>query len=124
LRGRGSQLWTVKDELQRDFAGTLRRIAGIGLRRVELYELGGRPAAEIRAGIDAAGLECLSAHVRFWELDADFSGNVERAHQIGLATWWCRWPMLGARHRIDARPTRILLLRTIVAGVIFMDNFK
>lgn len=82
----GVQLWTVKDELQRDFAGTLRRIAGIGLRRVELYELGGRPAAEIRAGIDAAGLECLSAHVRFWELDADFSGHVERAHQIGLAT--------------------------------------
>jgi len=82
----GVQLWTVKDELQRDFAGTLRQIARIGLRRVELYELGGRPAAQIRAAIEAAGLECLSAHVRFWELDADFSGNVERAREIGLAT--------------------------------------
>jgi sugar phosphate isomerase/epimerase len=82
----GVQLWTLKDDIRRDFAGTLRRIAKIGLRRVELFELGGRPADETRAGIEAAGLECISAHARLWELDEDLPGHIERAHRIGVGT--------------------------------------
>lgn len=82
----GVQLWTVKDDLQADYEGTLRRLAAIGLRQVELYELGGRPAARTRAGIEAAGLECRSAHVRLWDLDADLGGRIELAHALGLRT--------------------------------------
>jgi sugar phosphate isomerase/epimerase len=82
----GLQLWTVKDDIKRDFEGTLRRIAAIGFRRVELFETGGRPAAQIRDAIRTAGLECISAHVRLSELEGEFSSLVERAHQIGLNT--------------------------------------
>lgn len=82
----GVQLWTVKDDLQRDYAGTLRRLAGMGVRRVELFELKGPTAAATRSALDAAGLECISAHVRLWELDADFPGAVERARRIGVRT--------------------------------------
>jgi sugar phosphate isomerase/epimerase len=82
----GVQLWTLKDDIRRDYEGTLREIAKIGLRRVELFELGGRPAAQTRAGIKAAGLECISAHVRLWELDADLNARIESAHQIGIHT--------------------------------------
>jgi sugar phosphate isomerase/epimerase len=82
----GVQLWTVKDDLQRDYAGTLHRLSQFGVQRVELYELGGRPAAEVRDAIRGAGLECLSAHVRLWELEPDVGAQIERAHAIGIRT--------------------------------------
>ncbi|MGA2188659.1 MAG: sugar phosphate isomerase/epimerase [Steroidobacteraceae bacterium] len=82
----GVQLWTVKDELQRDYGGTLRQLAHMGVRRVELYQLGGPPAARTRRALAAAGLECISAHVRLWELDAGLQDKIERAHEIGIRT--------------------------------------
>ena len=82
----GVQLWTVKDDLQRDYAGTLRQLAEMGVRRVELFEMGGPPVADIRAALRAARLECISAHVRLWELEDDLHALIERAHRIGIRT--------------------------------------
>jgi sugar phosphate isomerase/epimerase len=82
----GVQLWTLKDELERDYLGTLRQLARIGLHRVELFELGGRSARQVRSDLRAAELECVSAHIRLWELEADLDGYSERAHQIGIKT--------------------------------------
>ena len=80
----GVQLWSVKDELRADFGGTLQRLAAAGYRRAELAELGTRDAVQTRDALRAAGLECISAHVRLWELDADLAGIIARAKTLGL----------------------------------------
>jgi len=61
--GPGVQLYMFEPDLKRDFAGTLAAIAEAGIRSVEIASLHGRPVAEFRAALDAAGLLCRSAHV-------------------------------------------------------------
>jgi len=41
---------------------------------------------DTRRALDAAGLECISAHVRLWELEAAADALIERARRIGVRT--------------------------------------
>ncbi len=82
----GVQLWAVKTELDGDFEGTLRRVAAIGYGRVEAAGSHGRTAAQFRAGVVAAGLNCDSAHVPMADLLKDPAGQIGWVRDVG-----CRW---------------------------------
>lgn len=58
----GLQLWSVKEELAKDFDGTLRALRRIGYRRIEAAGWAGRTPAAYRKAILAAGLEPYSCH--------------------------------------------------------------
>ena len=60
----GLQLWTIRDECDRDLAATLRRVGELGYDGVELFQLHGHEAAEVRAWLDAAGLVALGRHAK------------------------------------------------------------
>jgi sugar phosphate isomerase/epimerase len=62
------QLYTVREALDADFAGTMQRVADIGFTRVEPYDFLARADA-LAAGLAATGLTAPSAHLRF--LDAE-----------------------------------------------------
>ena len=64
----GLQLYTVIAELERDFEGTLRAIAGIGYREVETMGSFGRDPAYVRRVLDQCGLASPSQHVVSGEL--------------------------------------------------------
>jgi sugar phosphate isomerase/epimerase len=59
----GLQLYTVSAQLEKDYDGTLRQIAAIGYREVELAGLFGKKPAEIKRSLEAAGLHCGSVHM-------------------------------------------------------------
>ncbi len=59
----GLQLYTVQDELAKDFEGTLRKVAAIGYEDVELPGLFGKTPSELRQLLADAGLRCRSAHL-------------------------------------------------------------
>jgi sugar phosphate isomerase/epimerase len=61
----GIQLYTVNDEVTKDPAGTLRKIAAIGYKEVEGAGLANLTAAEFRKLVEGAGLKCPSAHLMF-----------------------------------------------------------
>ena len=56
------QLYTVRDECDRDLEGTLRRVGAQGYDGVELYALHGHEPAEVRSWLDAAGLAAAGRH--------------------------------------------------------------
>ena len=56
-------LYTLREPLGADLAGTLEGLAGTGARAVELAGLHGHGAHAFRAALDGAGLEACSAHV-------------------------------------------------------------
>lgn len=58
----GLQLYTVGEDLARDFTDTLKRIAAIGYKEVELAASYDKSAAELRAVFAEVGLHCRSAH--------------------------------------------------------------
>ena len=59
----GLQLYTVADELGKDFNGTLKQVAAIGYKQVELAQSFNKPAAELRSAFTDVGLTCSSAHI-------------------------------------------------------------
>jgi sugar phosphate isomerase/epimerase len=79
----GVQLWTVKEELARDFDGTLRALGRLGYRRVESAGWHGRTAAQFRGSLRAAGLDCVSAHYSLRDLIDDTDARLAFAREIG-----------------------------------------
>jgi sugar phosphate isomerase/epimerase len=79
----GVQLYTVRDGIKVDFAGTLEKIAAIGYQEVELAGYFDHPAKEIRAMLDKAGLTAPSAHFPLDVLQASLPETIESAHIMG-----------------------------------------
>lgn len=57
------QVYSVRDDAARDFAGTMKQIKEMGYDGVELAGMYGKTAGEIREILDATGLKAVSAHV-------------------------------------------------------------
>lgn len=91
------QVYSVREEAERDFAGTMKKLGEMGYDGVELAGLYGKSAEEIRDSIKAAGLTAISAHVSYDEL----AGNLEKTLQ-DYETIGCRYiviPWLGEDRR-------------------------
>lgn len=65
----GIQLYTVGADLQKDPAGTLKKVAAIGYTTVETAGLGKLTAAQLHDLIQQAGLRAPSAHLNFGMAD-------------------------------------------------------
>src|SRR5712692_10719130 len=57
------QLYTVRDEMQKDFVGTLRGVARLGYPAVQFAGYGGMSAAELKNVVTDLGLEVAGSHV-------------------------------------------------------------
>ena len=91
----GCQTYPVRDALGKDFDGTLKELAAIGYKTIEMcsppgYEksgygsLIGMKASEMRKRIHAAGLGCESCHYQFRELKESLDERVAFAKELGL----------------------------------------
>ena len=63
------QLFTLRDEMQKDFIGTLKKVSDIGYKGVEFAGYGGLSAKELKGHLDKFGLEASGSHVAFDELE-------------------------------------------------------
>jgi len=66
------QLWTLRQEIAADLAGTLRRVAEIGYAGVEGWFAAWPPADRLASVVADCGLKIVSAHVPFVELRGQF----------------------------------------------------
>lgn len=65
------QLYSVRDDLEQDFEGTLKKVKELGYDGVEFAGLYGKSAAEVKALCEKYGLNPISAHVPFVDMMAD-----------------------------------------------------
>ncbi len=79
----GIQLYTVRDDMERDFEGTLASIAGIGYKEVEFAGYFGRSPAAVRTLLDRLGLSAPSAHGPLSMLSNDWDKTIENAKIMG-----------------------------------------
>jgi sugar phosphate isomerase/epimerase len=98
----GVQLYTVRDLLQKDFEGTLARLASIGFREVEFVEYYGRNPQAVRAALQTAGLDAPSAHVPIEAARANWPRVLEAAHAIGHKHVVVAWLPETERRTLDA----------------------
>jgi sugar phosphate isomerase/epimerase len=85
----GIQMYTLRDQTERDFLGTLGKVAEMGYRAVEFAGYFGVSASELRRTLDGLGLAAPSAHVGldFSSLDnmeQALSREIEYAAELGL----------------------------------------
>ena len=79
----GIQLYMVRDQMERDFEGTLAAIAGIGYATVEFAGLFGRTPEQARATIDGLGLQAVSSHDGVDQMNSNPEEVFGRAVSLG-----------------------------------------
>ncbi|TDY51104.1 sugar phosphate isomerase/epimerase [Alicyclobacillus sacchari] len=87
----GLQMYTLRDLLAADFAGTLKKVREIGYRVVELHTYGGYTAAQLRDLLDELGIRAVSCHVPLVRLESELDKVIEEAKQLGLDYVVCPW---------------------------------
>ncbi|MBQ3519028.1 MAG: sugar phosphate isomerase/epimerase [Clostridia bacterium] len=77
------QLYSVRNEMEKDFEGTIRKVAALGYQGVEFAGLFDHTAQQVKEICAAAGVEPVSAHVPLDELLADTKGTIAKYKEIG-----------------------------------------
>jgi sugar phosphate isomerase/epimerase len=84
----GLQLFTVRDQIAKDFEGTLAAVAAAGYKEVEPTSYGGKTPAEVRAILDRLGLKAPSTHVSLTpgpDLEQKLAGYQAMGHKYAAA---------------------------------------
>lgn len=93
----GFQIWTIKDELLKDFPGTLKKMSDMGYKTVEMCsppgygfkELINMKAGEMKKIINDAGLEFASTHYGFGEFRNNLDERIAWAAETGQKQMIC-----------------------------------
>ncbi len=88
----GIQLYSVREQMAKDFQGTLAAVREAGYLEVESAALPKMPAAEIRKALDQAGLKCVSSHRSFDDVTKNLDATTEFEKTIGVAYIICPGP--------------------------------
>ncbi|TFE00623.1 sugar phosphate isomerase/epimerase family protein [Jeotgalibacillus salarius] len=65
------QMYSLRNECEKDFTGTLKKVADLGFDGVELAGYGGMSAAELKAVLDNLNLKAASNHVQLARLESE-----------------------------------------------------
>jgi sugar phosphate isomerase/epimerase len=85
----GLQLYTLEDAPAKDLSGTLKEVAGIGYRTVQISQTYGQSAQQLRSALNQAGLSCPAIHVlprpalNSWDLEGDLSRLADDIYTLG-----------------------------------------
>lgn len=94
------QLYTVREEAARDFAGTLEQVAAIGYTAVELAGYGPLSPQEFRAKLDALGMTVAASHIALARMETELSTVIRECQILGCPTLVC--PFLPPERRSEA----------------------
>ncbi|HTP69002.1 MAG TPA: sugar phosphate isomerase/epimerase [Dongiaceae bacterium] len=87
----GVQLYTVRDDMKKDFAGTVAKVAAIGYKEVEFAGYFDHKPAEVRAMLDKDGLTAPSCHVSYDVVENHWPETLDAAHTVGHSFIVCPW---------------------------------
>lgn len=79
----GLQLYSVRNEMEKDFKGTLAKVAAMGYDGVEFAGLFGYEAKEIKEMLAEVGLSAVSAHVPLADMTEDIDKVIATYKEIG-----------------------------------------
>ena len=87
----GVQLYSVRNEAQKDLPGTLARVHALGFRTVELAGTYGLSAAAFRHMLDSAGLRAVSMHIGYEQLRDSLAALLRDAKTLGVQYVGTAW---------------------------------
>lgn len=101
----GFQIWTIRQDLLSDFAGTLKKMAAMGYSEVEMCSplgygfkaLNEMSGTEMKTIIEDSGLNCTSSHFTGPELRDSLDNRIEWASQLGMKQMAQSMPSINLR---------------------------
>lgn len=97
----GLQLYTVREMMKQDFAGTLAKVAGVGYKEVEFAGYFGKTPKEAREILDRNGLTSPSEHVAYDVVEKQWAQTLDDAHVTGQKYIICPWIEESQRKEAD-----------------------
>ena len=88
----GLQLYSVREQLAKDYEGTLKQVGALGYREVESAGFYNRTPAQVKQAMDAAGLHCVSAHYSWSALAPDPDKVIAFVEELGVSYLICAFP--------------------------------
>lgn len=90
----GVQLYTVREEMQKDFIGTLKKIKEIGYEGVELAGYGGFTAEQLKEHLAEIGLRVTGSHIKIERLQDHLEEEIAYNKALKneyLVCPWLKW---------------------------------
>jgi sugar phosphate isomerase/epimerase len=88
----GFQAYEIIADLNKDWAGTLRKMAGFGYRFIDMVSTGpyaARTAKDLKASFDAVGLGCDNCHWGYANFNTSFGPTVTYSQALGVKSVVC-----------------------------------
>ena len=83
------QMYTLREESEKDFIGTLKKVANIGYQGVEFAGYYDMSAKDLKKVMDDLGLMAASSHIPLDTLKEDLSSVIAYQHEIGSTKLVC-----------------------------------
>ncbi len=98
----GIQLYSVKEEMAKDAAATMKTLAGYGYKQFEGFDGGkgilwGMKPAEFKSVLDDTGVSFISSHANVFE---NLEAQAGQAAEVGMKYLICPW--IGPQKSLDA----------------------
>jgi sugar phosphate isomerase/epimerase len=121
----GLQLYTVGKEMDADPFGTLKKVAAVGYKTVELSPPAKVPLADLKKGLDDVGLKNPSGHYLLQDLLKNLDQNIDAAHRLGQQYMVVTVPWVADPSRFKADPAggQFAFFLAIINGLT-LDDWK
>lgn len=97
----GVQLYTVREDMAKDFEGTIAKVAALGYQQVEFAGYYNRTPQQVKDVLAKNKLEAPSVHVALQELRQNLSKAVETSQAIGHKLVICPFLMPQDRQKLE-----------------------
>ena len=87
----GVQLYTVRTEMEKDFAGSIAKVASVGYKEVEFAGYFKTSPKDVRTILDKNRLTAPSCHVSYDVVENHLPEQIDAAHTIGHKFIVCPW---------------------------------
>ncbi len=104
----GLQLYSVREQLPKDYSGVLHKLAALGYREVEAAGFYDHSPLEVKQTMTSAGLRCVSGHYPWPKLSENLDAILDFHTKLGAEYIICAFP--GHKSPVDAKQSRIFSL--------------
>lgn len=113
LKRIGVQLYTVRNEMEKDFDGTLKRIAALGFDELEFADLFGRDPKTVRKTVEKLGMKIVGSHINSDKLKENPESLIAETKALGAKYMILAWIPPEQRKTIDDWKNWIALMNKV-----------
>lgn len=95
------QLFTLREECEQDFYGTLEKVASLGFNGVELAGYYGKEADELKQTLERLGLVAVSSHVALERMEDNLEKELEFLKKLNCKNIVCPYLVENRRNEYD-----------------------